>query len=92
MFQEKDFNKLIQRTLLGGVFLSVFLISAGFGLALAGAPSGPGLLRAGILTLILTPVARVVMLVYGYWRTGEAYFSLASFVVLAVLVISMLAG
>jgi len=92
MFQEKDFNRLIQRTLLGGVFLSVFLVAAGFGLSLAGAPSGPGLLRAGLLALILTPVARVVMLVYGYWRTGESYFALASFVVLAVLVVSMLAG
>lgn len=92
MFREKDFSRLVQRTLLAGVFLSLALIAAGFGLALAGSPSGPGLLRAGIIALILTPVARVAMLVYGYWRSGEPYFALASFIVLGLLGVSMLTG
>ncbi len=90
MFQEKDFARLIQRTLLAGVFLSLFLIFAGLGLSIAGSPAGTGLLRAGVLALLLTPAARVVMLVYGYWRGGEKYFALASFVVLALLLVSLL--
>ena len=89
-FSEKYFAKLIQRTLLGGVFLSLFLISLGFGCSLAGFPRGGSLLRAGILVLLLTPAARVAMLVYGYWRGGEKYFALASFVVLGLLAVSLL--
>jgi len=90
MFSEKDFSKLIQRTLLSGVFLSLFLFFLGFGFSLAGSPLGGGLLKSGVLALLLTPAARVAMLVYGYWRGGENYFALASFTVLALLAVSLL--
>lgn len=90
MFREKDFTRLIQRTLLSGVFLSLFLLFAGLGLSLSGSPAGGPLLKAGILALLLTPAARVGMLIYGYWRGGEYYFALASFVVLALLGVSLL--
>lgn len=90
MFSEKDFTRLIQRTLLGGVFLSLALLFCGFGLSVSGSPAGGGLLRLGLLALLLTPAARVAMLVYGYWRGGEKYFALASFVVLALLLLSVL--
>jgi len=90
MFSEKDFAKLIQRTLLAGVFLSLFLFFLGFGFSLAGAPLGGGLLRAGVLALLLTPAARVAMLVYGYWRGGEYYFALASLAVLGLLAVPLL--
>ncbi len=90
MFSERDFAKLIQRTLLGGVFLSFVLLFLGFGFSLAGSPFGGGLLKAGVLALLLTPAARVAMLVYGYLRGGETYFALASFVVLGLLAVSLL--
>ena len=89
-FSQKDFAKLIQRTLLAGVFLSSLLIFAGFVFSVSGSPAGAVLLRAGLLALLLTPAARVVMLIYGYWRGGETYFALASFTVLALLLVSML--
>ena len=89
-FSDKDFAKLIQRTLLGGVFLSLFLLFLGFGFSLAGAAMGGGLLKAGVLALLLTPAARVAMLVYGYCRTKEYHFALASFIVLALLFVSVL--
>jgi len=89
-FNDKDFAKLIQRTLLAGVFLSLFLIFLGFGFSLKGSPFGLGLLKAGVLVLLLTPAARVVMLIYGYWRGGEKYFALASFMVLGLLAVSLL--
>ncbi|MCM2266200.1 MAG: DUF1634 domain-containing protein [Elusimicrobiales bacterium] len=90
MFTEKDFSRLIQRTLLAGVFLSALLLFCGFAFAAAGSPAGGACLKAGVLALLLTPVARVAMLVYGYLRGGEAYFALASFIVLALLGISAL--
>lgn len=88
MFSEKNFTELIRRTLLAGVFASAALLLAGFGLGLAGA-GGTGLLRAGVLVLLLTPAARVVMMVYGYWRGGEYYFTLASAVVLGLLAVPL---
>lgn len=87
---EKDFGRLIQRTLFAGVFLSALLMLAGFLCLMAGSPAGRDLLRAGVLALLLTPAARVAMLVYGYLRGGEHYFALASFTVLALLLISAL--
>jgi uncharacterized membrane protein len=90
MITEKDFGRLIQRTLLAGVFLSALLMLAGFGLLLAGSPAGRDLLKAGVLALLLTPAARVAMLIYGYLKSGETYFALASFTVLALLLISAL--
>lgn len=89
-FSEKDFSRLIQRTLLAGVFLSLLLLFAGFAFSLAGSGRGGGLLRAGVLVLLLTPAARVVMLIYGYRRGGENYLALASFVVLGLLAVSLL--
>jgi len=90
MITEKDFGRLIQRTLLAGVFLSALLMLAGFGFLSAGLPPGRDLLKAGVLALLVTPAARVAMLVYGYLRGGENYFALASFTVLALLLISAL--
>ncbi|OGR51672.1 MAG: hypothetical protein A2049_10240 [Elusimicrobia bacterium GWA2_62_23] len=90
MITEKDFGRLIQRTLLAGVFLSSLLMLAGFGFLAAGLPPGRALLKAGVLVLLVTPAARVAMLVYGYLRGGEHYFALASFMVLALLLISAL--
>ena len=89
-FSEKHFGKLIQRVLLGGVFLSLALLFPGIVLSLAGSPAAGGLLRAGVLALLLTPAARVAMLVYGYWRGGEKYYALASVLVLALLAASSL--
>jgi uncharacterized membrane protein len=90
MFSEKHFARLIQRTLLGGVFLSLGLVFTGFVFSVAGSPAGAGILRAGLLVLLLTPAARVGMLIYGYWRGGELYFALLSGIVLALLAVSML--
>ena len=89
MISEKHFNGLIQRTLLSGVFLSFFLILAGFAFTAGGRGAGLEILRAGLLVLILTPAARVGMLIYGYWRCGEPYFAILSLVVLALLVGSL---
>lgn len=92
MFTQRSFARLIQRTLLAGVFASLALILSGLAAGAAGSQASGALLKAGMLVLLLTPAARVVMLVYGYWRGGEYYFSLASFVVLAMLAVSMLIG
>lgn len=89
-FSEKDFARLIQRTLLAGVALCLLLLVAGSVAGLAGSPAAPALLKAGVLALLLTPAARVAMLVYGYLRGGEKGFALASAAVLVLLAVSAL--
>ncbi len=89
-FDQKKFALLISRTLLWGVGLSAALLLCGLAAGLAGLPASAPLLKAGLLALLLTPAARVGMLVYGYRRGGENYFALASFAVLALLFISAL--
>ncbi|MDA8131623.1 MAG: DUF1634 domain-containing protein [Elusimicrobia bacterium] len=91
-FSQKHFAALIQRTLLAGVVLSMTLIFGGFAFSVAGFAHAEAVLRAGLLILLLTPAARVIMLIYGYWRGGEYYFALASFVVLSLLGVSLLIG
>lgn len=90
VFSEKEFGRLIRRTLLTGVFLSLFFFFLGFAFRLSGSPAADAVLRIGVLLLVLTPAARVSMLVYGYCRTREYPFALASFIVLALLFISVL--
>ena len=91
VFSEKDFGKLIQRTLLAGVFLSLFFFFLGFAFRFSGSPAAAAsALKTGVLLLLLTPAARVTMLVYGYRRTKEYHFAAASFIVLALLFISVL--
>lgn len=90
VFSDKDFGRLIQRTLRTGVFLSLFFFILGFALKLSGFAFADAVLSAGVFLLALTPAARVTMLIYGYCRTKEYHFALASFIVLALLFVSVL--
>ena len=90
IFCEKNLGKLIQRTLLSGVFLSLLFFFFGFVSAVSGFGRSGAIFSAGTAILLLTPVARVAMLVYGYWRTREYNFSLAAFIVLALLFVPVL--
>lgn len=90
VFSEKDFGRLIRRTLSAGVFLSLFFFFLGFVFTLSGSAAAGAVLKAGVILLLLTPVARVIMLIYGYWRTREYHFALASFIVLSLLFVSVL--
>ena len=47
--------------------------------------NGVDLLYLGLLLLMITPVARVMMLVYGYARVGWWRFALVSLLVLSLL-------
>ncbi len=87
---EEALGKLIRRTLLTGIYLSLVSFLLGFVCRFSGSASAGMFLRAGVLLLIMTPVARVAMLAFGYARAGEYRFALASFMVLFLLFISVL--
>ena len=50
------------------------------------------LLSAGILCLVFTPILRVVLLAWIYWRLRDRIFLAVSLLVLALLALSMLLG
>lgn len=89
-FSEKQLAVLIQRTLLGGVVLCSALFLLAFILKMAGSAYSGRMFSAGALVLILTPVCRVCMLAYGYWRAHERRLAFAAFTVLALLFMSVI--
>ena len=83
-------RKLIQRTLRAGVLLGMLCFALGFAGRVFGCAHSEALLRYGVLLLIITPVARVAMLAYGYGRSGELRFAALSAAILALLFVSVL--
>ncbi len=74
------------------VVLSIGLVASAT-LLLVGLVSGaPDPLRWGILLLMLTPVARVVVLTLGLFQARDWFFGALSLGILAVLVFSMVVG
>ena len=72
-------DRVVEAVLTAGVFLSGCLLLAGLLL------ERPPLLRAGILLLLATPVARVVVVTIGLLRQRDWLFALVSLWILAVL-------
>jgi uncharacterized membrane protein len=89
-FSEKHFGKLIQRTLLAGVSLCLLLFFLGFISRVMKSSMAGGFFTTGVLVLLLTPVARVLMLVYGFYKMRELLMALSAFAVLALLLIAFL--
>jgi uncharacterized membrane protein len=50
------------------------------------------LLSAGILGLVFTPILRVILMAWVYWRLGDRVFLAVSLLVLALLVLSASLG
>ena len=99
---------LVRRTLQIGLMAAVVLILLGGVFAVtrpsSKSPSDSGIfsralkgdsgaiLGVGLLILMLTPVARVLVLAIGWLRIGDWTFSVVAFCVLALLVLSILLG
>ncbi len=78
--------------LIQGTPLSEFALTPGKALGQAFKADGIGLIYLGLLLLIMTPVARVAMLVYGYARIGWWRFALVSLLVLLLLGAGLVLG
>lgn len=78
------------RVLVVGGAVSTGLLIAGLALQLAGSPWATPLLTAGLLVLMTTPVARVVISCAEYVREGDWFFAATTFAVLAVLAVSVI--
>lgn len=92
---EKQVQKLIQKTLVSGVALSATLLTAGLILvSISGFFSSTGrvLTDSGLLLLLMTPVARIAMLGYGYCRNGQPGFAVMAAAVLILLTAGFIIG
>lgn len=74
-----------------GVTASMLLLATGLLLALAGAApaASPLLLRLGLITLMATPVARVVISVFEFGSQGDWAFLALTAAVLGMLLMSL---
>ncbi|QCT20390.1 DUF1634 domain-containing protein [Jejubacter calystegiae] len=82
-------HRAIALLLSWGSTLSTLLIAAGIALTLwplAPLPlSGSDIVRAGILVLILLPVARVVLMLIGFIRQRDGLYALIAALVLMII-------
>jgi uncharacterized membrane protein len=99
---------VVRRTLQSGLTVSAVLILLGGVLAITRSPAryprdsgmvyramkgdSSAMLNLGLIVLMLTPVARVLVLAVGWFRSRDWTFSLVAFCVLALLVLSILLG
>jgi uncharacterized membrane protein len=99
---------VVRRTLQAGLTVAVVLMLIGAVLAVAKPPAkspssggmvsramqgdSSAILQLGLVVLMLTPVARVLVLAVGWLMSRDWTFSLIAFCVLALLVTSILLG
>ena len=75
-----------------GVFVSTVALAGGLILALVGAPGALLLLNVGILTLLVTPVARVLVSIVEYAAARDWTFVTLTAIVLVELLASAVAA
>ena len=87
-------ERVLGRILRIGSLASTAILTVGLGLALAAPASavGPAVIRAGLLVLLATPVARVVASVIEYTSDRDWLFAGLTSIVLAIILGSLLAG
>ena len=83
---------LIGRVLRLGVVTSTACLAVGLGLALLQPQSSPLLLNVGVLLLIATPAARVVLSIVEYAIAKDRLFLLLTSIVLLELIVGAVAA
>lgn len=83
MSDQSQLDEVIEAVLAGGLAISSALLALGLLL------SRPGLLTAGIVLLLLTPVARVVVVTIDLVRRRDWVFAATSAWILGVLLFSL---
>lgn len=80
---------LLGRVLVTGVALSAILLAGGIASHLAASGTSAVLLRAGLFTLMATPILRVAVSVVEYARLRDWFFAFTALSVLGVLLTSV---
>ena len=85
-------NRIIGLVLRVGVTTSSVCLALGLLLLLAGAPGSPLLLQVGLVVLLATPVARVIVSIVEYAVERDWTFTALTLIVLAELTASLVAA
>ena len=85
-------DRIIGIVLRTGVTTSSVCLALGLLLLLAGAPGSPLLLRIGLIVLLATPVARVIVSIVEYAVERDWMFTMLTLIVLAELTASLVAA
>jgi uncharacterized membrane protein len=85
-------ERTIGAVLRAGVIASSLALAIGLVLQFMNAPGAQALLQTGIVTLLATPVARVVVSIVGYVRERDWTFATLTAVVLLELLASAVAA
>jgi uncharacterized membrane protein len=72
--------------LLAGVLVAAVCLLAGLLMWMTAAPSGRGLMDAGLIILMATPVLRVLLAAVDYARARDWVFAAVAVAVLAILI------
>jgi uncharacterized membrane protein len=77
-----------------GALVSTAILALGLAVALArpSSAAGPAVIRAGLLVLLATPVARVIASVLDYARDRDWLFAALTFIVLVIVLGSLIVG
>lgn len=85
-----SFERVLGRTLRLGIIVSTALLAAGLLLAMTWPGAlADGLLQAGLLVLMGTPMARVLLSCAEYVRQRDWFFAVNAFGVLVVLAVTI---
>jgi uncharacterized membrane protein len=90
--RDASLEALIGRVLRIGVAASSVCLAAGLALSAANAAAGASLLNVGIVLLILTPAARVVLSIIEYAAARDWRFTLLTSIVLLELIAGAVAA
>jgi len=83
-------DHLLAMVLAGGGLLSFLLLLAGALLQAAGAKVATPVLRAGVLALMSTPVLRIAVSVFTFFRERDYKYMIVAFAVLLIVVFGAL--
>jgi uncharacterized membrane protein len=89
-FSERSFNILISRVLRYGVIFFVVFSLLSFIMRFLNIPHSSDMLRLAIFVLIITPVLRIMMLLYGFIRLKDFKFAVYSLIILIALCIEVI--
>lgn len=89
-FSERSFTILISRVLRYGVIFFVVFSFLSFIMRFLNIPHSSDILRLAIFVLIITPVLRIMMLLYGFIRLKDFKFAVYSLIILIALFVEVI--
>ena len=85
MNKDREIKIMVKKVLQICVGSSLFFLIIGFMFKFAHISYADSFFIAGILSLLMAPVIRVITLIYGYTKSGEHKFSVLSLTVLILI-------